>query len=273
MRLSGLSLAAVLLFSSAVLAQHSSGGGGGGGGGGHGGSSGGGGSSASSGGHSSGGSASHGSVSHGSSTHGSSAAGSASRSNSQAHSNTARAIRAPRSSPTRGRESFTKTQPEKRSFFSLLRHHFRRSHRPATEVRRSICLTGPCQTCPVGQARFGGACTTPRIVNNTGFCSHRDLWIGSSCLQQTRFLDDCSGLRMALERQAQRMQVAEQDRQSACTAGAQECADLTGKAQSETSFYRELQAKYAQCRQRSPSGDPSGNFAQTGARGLLLDPR
>lgn len=271
MRLSGLSLAVVLLFSSVVLAQHSAGGGGGssGGGGGGGGSHGGSVSSGGSGGgHSSGGSSSHssggghssgghgsGSISshsgvHGSQTHGHSILGS----NRSVNPKTA--------------------QPEKRSFFSFLRHPFRKPEpkpelkaKLVTNLRRPICLHGRCPVCLPGHG-----CGVLPVYGRRNICSARDIWSGGACLLQTPFLDDCSGLRRMMEQQALRMQAAEAEQQSACsTAGRQDCSDLTSAAQSEGNLYRTLQDRYRMCRQRSLGAFPFTAFGFSGySAGLLL---
>jgi len=74
---------------------------------------------------------------------------------------------------------------------------------------------------------------------------------------QNNFVDNCSGLRAAMESQARRMQAAESAEQSSCSAGpSQACSDLTGAMQSETSYYRELQKRYLMCRRTSASAYP-----------------
>ena len=250
---------AILLFSFAAFAQHSGGGGssgGGGGGGSHGGSSFSGGSG---GGHSSGGSGSHGSSSHSSSSHGSSGHGSgsaASRSGGHGPQSSARhSIREPNGS---------KTAPQKRSFFSFLRHPIGKPrHKPVpakqlVDLRRPVppCLHGPCPVCPAGHARYGGVCTGTVITSNN-FCSQRDFANGGECLLQVNFLDNCGALRMAMERQERSMRAAESAQQSACSAGVpQDCLDATGAAQSEAGRYHELQNQFQMCRQRSLRGVP-----------------
>jgi hypothetical protein len=257
MRLSGLSLAAILLFASVMLAQHSSAGGGGGGssassgsgGGSHGGSSGG--SASSGGGHSSGGSGSHSSGGHSS--------GSAS-SHSGVHG-----------SPSHGSHSILGTnrgvnakteQPEKRSFFSFLRHPFRKPEpkpEPRTRVvadrQRPICFRGPCPVC-LPRHR----CGIVPIHRTHNFCSVPEIGRGSACLLPTSFFDDCSGPRRMMEQQAQRMQAAEAA-QTACSANAgQDCSGLTTAAQSEGSLYRTLQNRYRRCQQRSLGAFPFPAF-------------
>jgi len=301
MRLSSLCVAAVLLLSPMSFAQHSSGGGGGGssggssGGGSHGGSSGGSSYSGSSGGghssngsnsssstHSSGGSGSHGSSGHGSNGHGSnglSSASSSSHSNvSPSHSNSVHSVREPNTN-VRTRTETT----EKKGFFTFLRHPFRKPEpkpdprtKPVADLRRPICFKGPCPVCPVGQARTGGGCMGTTVVNHArSYCTSGEIWRGGDCLLHTRFLDDCSGLRAALQQQAQRMQQAELERQNACAAGAtQTCTDLTTAAQSESGLYRTLQDRYRMCTQRSMTTYPSGGYGNRGySGGAAFEPR
>jgi hypothetical protein len=280
MRLSSLCVSAVFLLSTLTFAQHSSGGGGGssGGsssgassGGSHGGSSGGSSYSSSSGGsHNSGGSGSNssaksasGSAPHGSTGHSSSASTTSSHA-STSHSNSVRSVREPNS------EVRTRTEStEKRGFFTLLRHPFRRpvakpevKLKPVADLRRPVCFKAPCPVCPAGQARIGVACTGAFVFDQTSHnCSSGALWNGGGCAQQTRFLDDCAALRNALQQQAQRMQAAESERQNACGAGlTQSCTDLTIAAQSESGLYRTLHERYQVCMQRSMTAYPYGNF-------------
>ena len=305
MRFSALSLTAVLLFASFTLAQHSSssssssassssGSSGGsshssssGGSGYSGGSSGGSSHSSgtgysSSGGHSagsgSGSTSSHGassghtsggvSVSSGSGSHGKNAHGSTlvnSRNGMESSPSKVRPIREPKSGvPQRA------VVPEKRSFFTFLRHPFRKPPpkvvaQPALYLPRPICPKGKCApVCPVGQVRSGGACSTPVVQvcvagqtwNHSCHdqCSHGEIWNGGSCLYHTRFLDNCFGQRTALERQAQRVQAAEAARRSACANGpAQQCSEATGTWQSEENLRRNLLARYQQCQTQSMS--------------------
>ena len=303
MRLAGLSLA-VLLTSSILFAQHSSGGGSSGsassgsssGGGSHSSSSGGssysGGSS--SGGHSSSGGSSHstgGSHSSGGGhssggTHASSSghvSGSASAPNTKGEPGTTRVgsshhgiesssskmsppIREPKS-PLSERV----VMPQKRGFFSFLRHPFRKPQpkvveaKPASYLPRPICPKGRCApACPVGQARGGGVCTTPLIpLSSRHHCAVGEVWNGTSCSYGARFLDNCSGLRMALDRQAQRVQNAEAARQRACGNGpGPECSDASSTWQSEESLRQNLLRRYQQCRTQAISM----NSAQHGPR-------
>lgn len=264
-----LSLAVILLLPAPIWAQHSSsspsssgGSSASSGGGSHSSSSGGSSYSSSSGSsHSSGGSASgshgsSGSVSHTPSTHNANSGSSALLSGTRESSaNAAHSVREP-NAEARGKA----VSPEKRSFFSILRHPFRRPQpkpRPAvitSNYRRRICLDKPCPICPPG--RTGSACWGRPVSNPHNLCSSGEIWNGGSCLQHTRFLDDCAGLRIALDRQAQRMQAAEADRQNACTIFSQDCSQLAGTAESEASLYRELQNRYRLCSQRSLSAYP-----------------
>lgn len=284
MRLSSLCVAAVLLLPSIALAQHSSGGGGGssggssgGGGGSHGGSSGGSSFSSSS---SSGSSHSSGGGS-GSSAHASghsSVASSAASHSGPSNSRTAN-VHSGRE-PNAAARSKTETTG-KRGFFSLLRHPFRKPEpkpkppKVVADLRRPVCFKGPCPVCPTGQSHVGGSCTGTALVSNPHrYCSSREIWNGGDCVLQTRFLDDCAGLRNALQQQAQRMQSSELERQNACATGqTQGCADSTNAAQSESGLYRTLQDRYRQCTQRSMTAYPIRSFAIPGySAGMMSEP-
>jgi hypothetical protein len=78
---------------------------------------------------------------------------------------------------------------------------------------------------------------------------------------------------MAMEQEAKGAQAAEQDRLNACNAGqTAECSDLTTGAQSENGYYRMLQDRYEQCRQRNGGRFPLGNITFRGrASGQALD--
>lgn len=296
-----LALAVILLFSPSTFAQHSGGGGGsasaassGGGGGSHGGSSGGG--SASSGGsHSSGGSSSHssGSASHSSTGHNSSSGAPSSHSSPShpstshastshagtSHSNTARTIHEP------GKASQGKTETShKHGFFSFLRHHVPNPlpnppapkpkpepKEPIAELRRPFCFRGPCPVCPAGQVHGGSACAGTILRDRIRrVCPAGESWTNGACLQQTWYQDECGGLRMMMERQAQRMHAAQLDRQITCSLGPwQQCSDLTSSAESEAGFYQELQNRYQACQRRSPAGPHYRGFRVPGYSGQL----
>src|SRR5580698_6660364 len=249
MRLSGLCFAALfvlsfLSFSPSVLAQHSSSGGSsssGGGGGSHGGSSG-------------------GSVSSGSSSHSSSSSGShSSGSGSTSHASNGHSSNTPGSSHLVGRETITngvhtthelnstsqtRTQPEKRGFFSFIRHPFRKPEpKPVSDLRHRVCLTGPCPVCPVGQtAGKGGCIASPgKDYYRRNHCSSGEIWSGGACLMQTHFVDDCGWLRMSVDRQQRAMQSAIADEQARCGAGStQACSEASAARQSEEDLYRTL---------------------------------
>lgn len=300
MRFRDLILTAVLLFSTSYfMAQHSSGGGGGsssGSGGSSGGSSGGGSHSSSggsgysggsSGGHSSSGFSSGGShssgsshssggghasggssVSHGSSSHGTNDHGSKLTSTTRdGGSGKAGELRSIPEPGLRGRTA----APEKRGFFSVLFHPFRKAPKPepksALYLPRPICPRGRCAApCPVGQVRSGGACTTPVIPTcvpgryfsgngcayNRNQCRFGEIWNGIECTNNVRFLDNCFALRNSVQRQVQRVQAAESIRRSACANGAaQECSAATSSWQSEENMRRSLLARYQKCQMQS----------------------
>ena len=254
----------ILLFSTNILAQHSAGGGGsssgassgGGGGGSHGGSSAGSFSSASSSSHSSGGSVSHRSTAN-APTSGSASSRSGVRGAQPKALNTVRQTNA----AVPG-----KTEPsQKRGFFSFLRHPFRKplppeaTSPPLADLRRPVCFKGPCQVCPKG------GCAGTVIASNSirHPCAAGEFRSGGACLQQIS-LDDCSGLRMMAQQQAQRMQAAEATRQSACSSDPHQCSASSSSAESEANLYRELQARYQACQRRAPAAFPFNGF---GARG------
>jgi hypothetical protein len=246
-------LAVILLFSSNTWAQHSAGGGGNsgggsssGGGGYHGGSSGGSVSSGNSASYSS-----SGSFSHSSSVHSSSSAPASRSGVSATQPNTSHSVSAP------------STAVQKRSFFASLWHPFRRTQpapaptiKPVADLRRPICFKGPCEVCPKGDC--GGAVVANNMVRRP--CGAGEFRNGSACLQQT-FLDDCSAIRMMMERQAQRMQTAEADRQGACSTDPLQCSASTGSADGEASLYRNLQARYQTCQRKGPTAIPFTSFA------------
>lgn len=276
---SSLTVAVIFLFSVAVFAQHSSGGSSAGsssgssagssaasssGGASHSGGSSSGGGGSYSGGHSSGGGSSsgssHASGSSGSGSHGRSD-GNSSRSTHEPQSNTRQFVRDGNGHGTTIREPHSgpekSVQPVKRSFFSVLRHPFHKPQpKPEADLRRRVCITVPCHVCPVGQASNGkGGCAVgyfPHNDRNRYSCSNAEVWAGSECLAHTTFLDSCSGLRMAMERQEERMRTASSVRQGACLNGAtQECSEMTARFQSEASLYQALQQKYQQCQRSS----------------------
>ena len=297
MRLSILSLAAVVLLSSFVLAQHSSGGGGNSGGssagssgvGSHSSSSGGGSySSGSGGGHASGGGYSSGGGHNSGGNHVSNGAGSrGSSSPSPASRGTGSAMfsrsdrRTSIANETRTNRSLSHSSqlrtapPEKRSFFSFLRHPFRRPQsNHVADLRHYICTNEHCNFCPVGQVRMGNACIGGVVPRYDNYCSRDELWSGGSCLLHTYFLPDCSGLLMALQRQEQRVQAADSIRQSACMNGATpECLGATRERESEENLYQSLESRYRRCQTSAGNAYFLGGHASSGhASSLWIDP-
>jgi hypothetical protein len=77
------------------------------------------------------------------------------------------------------------------------------------------------------------------------------MWSGSNCAMLSHFLlNDCSGLALAAERQAQREELVEGERESTCTRDpvSPECSDLAAKSRSEAFRYNQLQQQYELCR-------------------------
>jgi len=178
------------------------------------------------------------------------------------HSNAIRSLRGELNAGSQGNLEARPAQPEKRTFFSFLRHPFKRPQpQPVAHLRHRICLDARCQVCPPGQRQAGGGCVgtvMPSKTNN--LCSRWDFSSGGACLLQTRFLDDCSGLRMALDEQARRMRAAQLAQQSACATGAMQCSDLTGASGSEANLYQALADRYRQCRYRSSIAYPFNGY-------------
>ena len=168
-----------------------------------------------------------------------------------------------------------KTQTrEHRSFFGFFRRPFGK-HETATDLRHRICLSGPCVVCPSGGGhKIGGGCAGAAVVSTRNVCASGQYWNGGACFGQTSFPNDCSAQRQALQQQAQRMQTAQAEQQSACSTGpSQDCSDRTSASQNEEARYSTLQEQYRVCRQRTVSGNPFGhNASSTSSRGLLLDP-
>ena len=295
MRLSGLAVAVILLLSFAAFSQHSSSSGGGSsgsGGGSHSSSSGGGSSGGSS--HSSGGGGSLHSSSSGGSSHSSSStsghSGSGGHSGSSSHTgggSSAHSVNmhgagsgpshagTPRSNAihadgigsdaSRSTEKFRSPvqtpAPQKRSFFSFLRHPFPRprpkpeptpvpepARKPVADLRHPVCLRGPCLACPMGQVPGASGCVSGFTSHADHFCSSAEIWSGGACVQQLHFLDDCTYLRMSMARQQQSMQAAANERQTACVAAqSQACSEATTKLNTEESLYRSFRNQYLRC--------------------------
>jgi len=220
MRLSRLVVAAVLFVSATLLGQHTSGAGG----------------------SSSGGSASSGG-SHSSYSVGSSSSASSHNSSSSASHVASTGAAASRLSPSAKLPSTKENAaPEKKGFFSSLRHPFRKPVQRA-EFRRPVrCLKEPCAVCPPGKSSNGkGACVLASNVCPTGQFGN-----GFACGTQYWF-NDCRALadQLAAERQ-----------------------QIRGRNDPGQSLrHRRLQEQYEDCLMRSRL--PFGAYAFNDAR--LLD--
>jgi hypothetical protein len=227
MRLSGLELAIMLLFSSLAVAQHAGSGGG---------SSGGsGGSHASSGGTVSGGSGSHSVSSHSGASHSSHAAPS---------------VREPGISRT-------PMQPAKRTVLSFLRHPFRKP--PPKALRQRVCAKGPCPVCPGGQAsgKNGGCVASAQ----THVCRASESWSGGGCVGNVTpncSLDGNGELR-ATENSTNALK---NSMDAACSAdpGGQQCSEQSTLYQRAVGLYRQQQEAHSrafqECEGRGSSSLP-----------------
>jgi len=190
MRLSGFVVASLLFVSATLVAQHSAAGGGGGAsaGGYSGGSSAGGYSGGSSSGSSHSGSSSSGSSSSSASSHGSSAGSSGSSHNSGSASSSGGRTDRGKTGAVRGsneRARFSNEKPEKKGFFSFLRHK-KPEPKPAAFVPPIRCRRG--ENCRICRGAGNGAC----IVETS--CATGLVWNGFSCGSQYGWWNDCSGL-------------------------------------------------------------------------------
>ncbi len=180
--------------------------------------------------------------------------------------------------------------PEKRGFFSVLFHPFRKPHprlepKPALYLPRPICPRGHCAPrCPVGQVRSGGACMAAQVpvcMQNQIWngidcgqtwrdrCPLGQIWNGFACVQGSVFVDNCLSLRAALQRQGERVQAAASARQNACSFGsAQDCADANIAWQNEENLRQDLMARYRQCQMQSVSSY-SGPYDQSLSDSML----
>jgi len=256
MRFSGLAVAVILLFSSVVVAQHSAGG-----------SSGGSPSSFSGGSSSSGGSASHSARSGSSASH---------SSHQPSGSIAAPAIREPG-------VARVPLQPEKRAFFSFLRHPFKKPQ-PKTEadLQRGICSKkGPCPVCPAGQtAGKNGACVPlPQLL----LCRTGEYWNNGGCVGFVTFLANCrfdpDGELMAARK---RMQAAKRSMEALCSQdpAGHECSEENVVYQSAVDLYRQRQKShvraYEECQPSwvffSPFGLSYGPLVLFSALGLYSGP-
>jgi hypothetical protein len=280
MRLSSLVVVSILLVPPALLAQHSSA------------SSSSSGSSASHSSSSSGGashSSSGASASHGSSSAGSHSAsshastgssGSATGHNSTSHKSPAgtvearssatplrsgtepsrsdvRTIREPVTDGLQTKEkelSTTKTPPpEKRSFFSFLRHPFRKPEpkpkpkpeptpgpKPAEPELRVICKREPCAVCPPGQPGKNGACATNAMQPNIAStrCLPNESWNGAGCVNTAQ----CATFRSRADLLTAEARGNQADMAAACSTdpNGQECSRLSQSHDGAVQRYRML---------------------------------
>lgn len=250
MRLPSLVVAVLLLVSPVLFAQHSSGGGSSGGGSRSGGSSAGASSS----------SGSHGSYSGGFSAGSSSLSshtysGSASRS-----SGAGPAQRQNEKSTLQSHNGVERInpQPEHRGFFAVLRHPFRKRVPKPGEADRSrpVCKGSRC-LCPPGEINGKNGRCVVVATNQFARCQPGEYWDGGACNISSLFgQGDCSNLAMALDSQARQFQLEESSRQESCSrdAAAQECSDLTAKAQDGLAHYKSLQQQYEQCKGQRRAG-------------------
>jgi hypothetical protein len=142
-------------------------------------------------------------------------------------------------------------QPNLRKKKKPIRPRNRRENHRRLSLRRPVCFRGPCAVCPKGGC--GGAVIANNIVRHP--CPAGEFRSGGGCRPQA-FLDDCNGLQMMVERQAQRMQEAQAARPSACSADPQQCSASSSSAESEASLYRELQERYQACQRKAPTAFP-----------------
>jgi hypothetical protein len=255
MRLSGLSLAVILLSTSVAFAQHG-GGGGGGEGGSSGGSSGGGSHGGGGGSSSSGGSGGH-SSGGGGSSHRSSGSGHSSGSHGSGRlgSKTASVTRTPAQRPGEPTGLLHQPNPalqskspaEKRTFFAFLRHPFRRPQsQMAVGPRPPVCRKGPCRVCPAG--KVGGGCVAVP-VHRQNECRYPGVWNGGLCTPPMLIGDTCSALLREMQRQEQRIEAAEASEQSACAQNqSQACSEQTARRQNEERLYQSALNNYRRCR-------------------------
>jgi len=165
-------------------------------------------------------------------------------------------------------------QQEKRSALSFLRHPWRRPEpKPLPNVvvlRGPACKHQPCVLpCPRGTSPNGkGGCVVPL----QDWCPAGAIWTGAGSGMFSQFrLFDCSGLALAVERQAQLAQQLAGERETACARDPMDpgCTDLAVRSQSEADRYRMLQRQYDWCRARGlfPFADgyyPLGGYYQLG---------
>jgi hypothetical protein len=91
--------------------------------------------------------------------------------------------------------------PERKGFFSSLRHPFRKPGPVQTaEFKRRPCRKEPCAVCPPGESRNGGACVVLGSVCPAGL-----VWNGFACGSRYWLNDDCRALAEQLAEQQRQM--------------------------------------------------------------------
>jgi hypothetical protein len=163
--------------------------------------------------------------------------------------------------------------PEKRTFFSLLRHPFRKPQ-PKTEadLQRGICgKKRPCPVCPAGQtAGKNGVCVpSPQLPCRTG-----EYWNNGGCVVLVNFLANCSldpdGELMAARK---RMEAAKRSMEALCSQdpAGNECSEENVFYQSAVNLHRQRQEShmrdYEECQRSWSFFSPFGL-----SYGLLFSP-
>jgi len=159
------------------------------------------------------------------------------------------------------------SQPEKRTFFSFLRHPFRKPQlKTEADLRRRICAKGPCPVCPAGQASGkNGACVASPQGN---LCRTGEYWNGDGCVLFANFLANCStdpdGELMAARRN---MEAAKRSMEAACSQdrAGHECSEENVLYQRAVDVHRQrLESHiraYEECQRRPSFVSPPGLYS------------
>lgn len=185
--------------------------------------------------------------------------------------------------PPKNQVSATKTeQPEKRGFFSFLRHPFRQGEAKATDsdLRRPICKEGPCKKpgppvtvvsdlrpptckgrdchCPSGETpgKNGGCVAVPTNTTcaagqhwngaacgaSPNQCPSNDYWNGGVCGAR---LNDCASINARAAMLANEVRGAKSQMQNAClnNSSGQDCGELKLSYDGAVDRYRILQSE------------------------------
>jgi hypothetical protein len=170
-----------------------------------------------------------------------------------ARADTVRPIREPVTAGVEVKENGSSTskptQPEKRGFFSFLRHPFRRPEpKPRPEIKPAepdlhlACKHEPCAVCPPGRSmgKTGGCgAATPPVTIARGECRAGLVWNGVACgntIDCARFTGQAAAL-------ANELRGIKAEMETACSnnSSAQECSEVTLRYYGAVSRYRELQ--------------------------------